>query len=78
METFERGERVKCEPSGIEGQVYAVAESVIYIKLSKGEIISSPPSMLAHLDPMCAKCKRRHAVAAGCKLSADKSPRARW
>jgi hypothetical protein len=45
-ETFHIGQEVTCRPSGLQGKVYAVAPGVVYIKLQKGEIITSPYDML--------------------------------
>jgi hypothetical protein len=46
MDKFSKGYRVVCQPSGVPGVVYIVGIGVIYVKLGKGEIITSPPEML--------------------------------
>ena len=46
MATFQVGDCVRCAPSGIMGVVYTVAPGVVYVKLGKGEVITSPHDML--------------------------------
>lgn len=47
---LEVGRRVTCQPSGLPGVVYALAPGVVYVKLAKGEIITSPYDMLDVVD----------------------------
>jgi hypothetical protein len=55
MEAIGCGDHVSVRPSGIRGIVHAVAEDVVYIRLDKGEIITSLPGEVDYL-PTCWKC----------------------
>jgi len=65
LEDFQLGDRVRCDPSGIEGAVYAIASRVIYVRLAKGEVITSPVNMLHQVDPLCVSCRRHHQPSQG-------------
>lgn len=55
MDTLRCGDHVSVRPSGIRGIVHAVAGEVVYIRLDKGEIITSLRGEVDYI-PTCWKC----------------------
>jgi hypothetical protein len=55
MDTLGCGDRVSVRPSGIRGVVHALSGDVMYIRLDKGEIITSLTGEVDYL-PTCWKC----------------------
>ena len=55
MDTLRVGDRVSVRPSGIRGVVHALAGDVVYIRLDKGEIITSLTGEVDYIAT-CWKC----------------------